>query len=127
MPFSTFLGFVVLFLDPSPDPLLTELCRWPNAGNVAAAVELGESHQRWVLKVYYEIPQGQDAYFWGWYLDCEKHLKPWKLLQVAHDTSRSEQERQAALRELRQTLGEADWWNGRLPCPVPLWRFGGER
>jgi hypothetical protein len=31
--------------------------------------------------------------------------------------------RRQALKKLRETVGEADYWSGRLPPHVPVWRF----
>lgn len=63
----------------------------------------------------------------GWWYDtqCEASaaFDAWDLLLEAHDSEAHLERRLGCLERLRTSIGWQRYYAGRMPSPVPLWRF----
>lgn len=91
--------------------------RWPPLAECEHALAANSAYAQWVACQQAMTPRHWLA--WETLLgDCYRRQSAWWAAQQAQvDTSIATRRR--SLRALRVALGEQDWWEGRLPAPVP--------
>lgn len=107
---------------PAPGPTLQDAQRFPPHAVAVQQTRLAWDHYQW-LGV--QVPL--DLTHRDWLLaQREQAYRTWYVIddvRLATDPGSPEWTRLAVLARLREWLGPEDWWAGRLPPPVPLWRF----
>jgi hypothetical protein len=101
------------------DRCRAELRRWPDHEEVLRVSAFWKE----------SVDAARKAYRPNWMLrrmymaESLRLMEPWDRLGAAQRCVKEGDARgaQKALREMRQHLGEDDWWNGRLPLPIPGW------
>ncbi len=117
------LALPVTWGDDQPPLSLTDLNAFPPAAVVADQLSIGRRHQEWVRQRYTACPSTHDDNWRAWLCEATNCLRPWSLLEDAHNRKADEASRLTSLSHLRDHLGHADYRAGTLPSPVPLWRF----
>lgn len=106
----------VLWSLPEPWPPAEDLHRFPPKAIVDQNVTFAEKHIRW-LESQRDWHKGRDVDGWLW--EARECLASWTELQRCHYASSTREK----LHDLKWRLGWADYSAGRMPPPVPLWRF----
>lgn len=116
-----------------PDPLAA-LQRFPNADQAYRACEFGDAHITWLLtarSIYGYEYGGDTALIWDTerfdafnplLAEARRRRLIWGTLAAAHMWS-SVEYKAKALDELRERLGDEDFFWGRMPEPVPLYAW----
>ena len=84
---------------------------------VAANLRVLENHTRYVV---WHMPE---AARWAWEFRQEQVRKAWAELGTALDARKRDVERTEALSRLRWLLGDADFFAGKLPSPIPNYGY----
>jgi hypothetical protein len=97
-----------------------ELARFPSAQVTQASFDLNDKHLDW-LNLQLEYSPTSQIIEWNnessWYRRC------WGNLKLAQYQNHNLGMRLDALQSLRTELGEVPFALGRMPPPVPIWRF----
>ena len=120
---------VALAFALSFDPVKTDeadfvratLYRFPSKQTAEKFAELIYRHQDWIDFMVACRPDNE-AYR-DWNSDCLRCGNCWYYLSVAREPGVSLEVQLMALEELRTRLGNEAFIRGRMPPPVPLWRF----
>ncbi len=120
--------------DPHPElPPLSDLDRFPVKWVVEEQLEFSRQHRAWL-----RVQQGAHPYWsadWQPWLDEAQELwDVWSLLDSAWmewtddgweggEPFDVDAYRRGLLAQLRDRLGYRDYYEGRMPPPVPIWRF----
>ena len=121
---NTVLAAALVVLLSPPATRLEDLERfpplWAAEGNCLFQVE----HRQWIDKQL-EACWCEEcrAHYAGWSREQFALWWLWDSLRYAADPQRDLPTRMRWLEEVRMILGEADWLAGRMPEPVPAWRF----
>lgn len=119
-----------------PDPPIEDAARFPPASVVEPLLELSIAH----LEYRRHLPRDSYHDLRNWYWLCEAHRcrEAWGILEEIQATEigsrwegsgeltrprNSERVRRQKLGELRDLIGRKDYHAGRMPPPVPLWRY----
>ncbi len=107
------------------DPVLPEdLMRFPGKETTAVTVRFIQEHQGWL-----EVQRGQPGLnandgkvlrVWNW--ESRQAYAAWYQLQWCH-VEPDNCEMVIHLTDLRRQIGWENYVNGRMPAPVPYWRF----
>lgn len=104
-------------------PPLTDLARFPPQELCWGQVRFADRHLAWLedrgrlgLMTGEELVAVKEDALW-----CRRC---WDELDSAGRAFYPEESRRAALGRLRRLLGDGAYLAGRMPPPVPLWRFG---
>ncbi|MFL5246056.1 MAG: hypothetical protein ACJ8FY_28630 [Gemmataceae bacterium] len=99
------------------DPLACELERFPPLLIAKENFNFGMAHGNYLEK------QRNSGFCSAWYQENWSLNECWLFLDVAQDRSSSFARRVQALQNLKQWLGEENYFMGRMPPCVPIWRF----
>lgn len=120
------MGLVLAFalsLDwPEPPPELWEaqrFCSWEIAQDQTV---FAWEHDRW-LKDRWEEWGWNMPHLVGWMEDAAYCRKAWELCREAQNVNRNDDVRRKDLADLRELIGRQNFAAGRMPPPVPVWRF----
>ncbi len=108
-------------------PPLEDLARFPAQWVTAENRDLARRHIRW-LEARIAVDRWQEAELteWLWEARCRADL--WEILHTAQQgccdeySPWTETEKRQCLAELKRLLGQ-DYYQGRMPQPVPVYRF----
>lgn len=112
------LGFALPELPP-----LRDLDRLPAPAVVQSYRDFADAYGRHADRQL-EESRPLDAGYW-WQVRCERLdcRRAWDVLAMAQCESFTAEARRERLAELERVLGMADYFAGRMPSPVPVWRF----
>lgn len=118
------LGIGCLAMPPG-DPPLSDLHRFPPAAVAEPYYKLASAHRDWICQQKPKaLTRADEAFWWAWQLEADHCRRAWDHLWDAHRVTVFEvSARRRWLAKLRETIGEQDYWDGRMPPPVPVWRF----
>jgi len=109
---------------PAADPPLTDLLWFPPAVVARSMRELSQKHQEWVGEQYRKAIGPCEEKFWmTWGWEARVCEEAWGDLCSAYDEGFDPRNRRAHLGFLRDKLAPEYYYAGRMPPPVPLWRF----
>ena len=118
------IGFTLaLMFSGCGNPQVEELCRFPPRAVAERCVDCAWAHVWWVeTRMTLDTTDGD---IWHeWLVEARHCQECWSALrrvylwqEAAPDQVRS------ALADLREVLGYVDFYAGRMPPPVPVWRF----
>lgn len=115
-------GLAMLVMPPA-DPPLSDLHRFPAAAVAKANYDFATEHRNWVNKQKPLAPRDESRWL-DWQAEAAHCRKAWDNLWDANQVQLYDANaRRKWLYRLRVTIGEEDYWIGRMPPPVPLWRF----
>lgn len=131
MDFGPVLALLMLAPWPEGLPPLRDLERFPPEKPAGQRYVLANEHVAWVRGEWYktfpysdnpdQVSLGQFLYKWK--LDAEWRERCWLYLYLAASCEYSDKRRRENLKYLHDSLGDADYFAGRMPCPVPLERL----
>jgi hypothetical protein len=75
------------------------------------------AHEKWLKK------QWKSEFYSAWYQENWNFNECWLFLEKAQDRSSSFERRMDALENLKQWLGEENYFMGSMPPCAPIWRF----
>jgi hypothetical protein len=105
------------------DPPLTDLCHFPPHDTAHDLYAFACGHVTWLetQSALGGYPAESTAL---WLDDAKARRAAWDALDDATNAGFSDAHRRSKLRTLRHLLGEEAYRAGRMPCPVPVGRFG---
>ncbi len=118
------------FLCPPPDPPLSDVDCFP--ADARACVAFSEELEKYVKaqKIVYPWRRAELEAIREEVVACRE---PWRLLMLAQSEGGWDfdgffyvcepAERRARLARLRRLIGDEAYYSGRMPPPVPYWRF----
>jgi hypothetical protein len=78
----------------------------------------------YISQIQHNLAISYDKEYWRQSLEETRHLyKVWDLVYDSHCKHYYVTVRREALKNLRDAIGEDAYYSGKLPPPVPLWRF----
>lgn len=105
-----------------PEIVDSDLIWFPPPCVTEAMLESADQHIEWLQSMKKVDPSRRDH--WDtWIADAERCRQPWKNLDSSHRALSDSWEKRRYLRFLRMRLGCADYYAGRMPCPLPLYHF----
>lgn len=120
LPTLAFSMCLPLWVPQLPDVEEMDLLRFPVARLARQNYFLGYDYCQY-LDACHECGALRDNDHWVLSMEARQLRKAWDLLDDAH---RFQGEvRLEKLRELRDYLGPMNFWMGRMPPPLPVWRF----
>jgi hypothetical protein len=101
-----------------PPPVTLEDCRrFPDHATARANLALANAHLEWLRSI--RTPTGvAERQVGNWKMEASYSQELWEAAEKATDESRLD-----ALKMLKALRGPEDWYGGKLPPPVPVWRF----
>ena len=118
------LAFVLSF-DPvnadEADQLAATLARFPSMSTAKEYSALNDQHYDWVVLLLSCCPASKACE--DWREECARCGECWRCLGKAHDPTLGIKKRQIAAKRLQIYLDDEDFLQGRMPPPVPVWRF----
>lgn len=118
--------WLALLLAPQLPPL-TDLNVFAPHQAVHVQYETARDHYCWIRREYYHAQAEGNGYLEGflvgWLEDAEYCYRCWDALDDATGEFLDEDTRRGRLVQLRDLLGPRDYYSGRMPPPVPLWRL----
>jgi hypothetical protein len=123
----------VLFASPVLAQLPEEIEEFdaPPLEDVYRFPTLEQAHHAWVFNsLYREQMEARRAFQRHRYDEITRALeeaaqlaRAWDQVWIARCEGCSDRRRRLALKGLRELIGPEDYYAGRMPPPVPLWRF----
>jgi len=104
--------------DAEAAPQLDDLKRFPAQAVAQDMAAFGRAHVAWVEGEAALSPW--ESHWCAWRCEAKQCLAAWEALERAHE---SEEERLQALADLKDLLGQEDYFAGVMPPPAPVWRF----
>lgn len=111
-------------LPPEP-PTLADCARFPPAAVCQAMEDFGKAHLEWLeARASLAVGDGAHDYWQARRAEARWCFDVWDWCGACAGCEGMEEHRRVlALRHLRDLLGDEDYEAGRLPPPVPVWRF----
>lgn len=98
-------------------PPVADVFRWPGREQAAKTYAFAVAHRDWLAAQELAYPHRYDELHACWQ-DAERRVAIWgKVADLACEQEHPH--RRKLLRELRELLGPADFYAGRLPAPIP--------
>ena len=109
-------------------PHLCDVDKFPSRTVVSASLEFNRAY-RGQLELQRSLYMERDPRY-TWYSDAIKETdqlyEAWQLLSIGiynRDTKYVNLWTREQLQKLREMIGDDNFFNGRMPPPVPIWRF----
>ncbi len=104
-------------------PRLEEAWRFPRDGEAIQLALADNKHFQAYCLIMEKTDAFRAAHFYAMRLEAIAAYDVWSSLAIAVDEYASPVRRRENLRTVRDRLGPARWWTGRMPCPVPVEHF----
>ena len=120
------LAMMWLYVPTPPPPVVaTDINLFPSAWTAEQAVKMANAHISWLDERLLMCRHDQIWYYREWRREAVTLMDIWGDLLSAHWCTEPGMETSLLynLGELRDKIGHTRFYNGRLPHPLPLWRF----
>lgn len=120
------LAMMWLYVPSEPPPVVvTDINLFPSAWTAKGAVKMSREHVEWLEERLVMCRRDQAWIYREWLREAVWRRDVWGDLLSAHWCNEPGMETSLLynLNELRDKIGHTAFYNGRLPHPLPLWRF----
>ena len=109
---------------PLPEVVAEEINLFPSAWTAAEAVFMADQHIAWLRERVENVKLSEREAYQDWLKEATARWDVWDDLERAH---RFKEDSPGAcksfLETIRRKIGHARYYAGRMPHPLPVWRF----